>query len=172
MEAGYARCIQIDADLARRLRNARREAPLAGTAVPNFFRKAYGSGWVLAGDARYTKDPVTAQGITDAFEDAQACAAALQSVFEGHCPFDQAMENYQRNRDESVRLMHEFTCQSALLQPPPPETRFLLTAIHASQHMMDGYVQMNAGTLSRGEFFSPENIAAILSTRLGQAESR
>ena len=54
-----------------RLRGAKREAPFAGAAVPNFFRKPYGPGWALVGDAGYNKDPITAQGITDAFRDAE-----------------------------------------------------------------------------------------------------
>jgi 2-polyprenyl-6-methoxyphenol hydroxylase-like FAD-dependent oxidoreductase len=169
IEAAYAECLRIDADLAKRVRGGERVAPLAGTAIPNFFRRAYGPGWVLAGDARFTKDPITAQGITDAFDDAEACVTALQSVFEGRRPFAAAMAEYQQRRDEEVRLMYELTCQSALLEPPPPETRFLLSAIRTSQEAMDGFVQMNAGTLSRAEFFSPQNIAAIMSASVRMA---
>ena len=40
---------------------------MGATDIPNFFRKPYGSGWALVGDAGYHKDPYTAQGITDAF---------------------------------------------------------------------------------------------------------
>ena len=38
----------------------------AGTSVPNYFRKPYGPGWALVGDAGYNKDFITAQGIMDA----------------------------------------------------------------------------------------------------------
>ena len=55
-------------------RGATREAPFLGGAVPDFFRKPYGPGWALVGDAGYNKDPITAQGITDAFLDAELCA--------------------------------------------------------------------------------------------------
>ena len=47
-----------------------------GAAVPNYFRKPYGPGWALVGDAGYIKDPITAQGIGDAFQDAERCASA------------------------------------------------------------------------------------------------
>lgn len=40
-------------DFAKRLRSATREAPFAGTGVPNYFRKPYGPGWALVGDAGY-----------------------------------------------------------------------------------------------------------------------
>ena len=43
-----------------------------GTAgVPGYFRKPYGKGWALVGDASYNRDPITAQGISDAFIDAE-----------------------------------------------------------------------------------------------------
>jgi len=60
---------------ARTPRAARREARFTGGGVANFFRKPYGPGWVLVGDAGYTKDPITAQGISDAFRDAERARA-------------------------------------------------------------------------------------------------
>ena len=61
-----------------------------GGAVPNFFRKPYGPGWALVGDAGYNKDPITAQGISDAFRDAELCADALDEAFTGGRSFDDA----------------------------------------------------------------------------------
>ena len=40
-------------------------------AVRGYFRKPYGPGWALVGDAGYNKDFITAQGIQDAFRDAE-----------------------------------------------------------------------------------------------------
>ena len=61
--------------VADRLQRARREEKWVGTAgVPNYFRKPYGPGWALVGDAGYDKDPITAQGISDAFIDADNLA--------------------------------------------------------------------------------------------------
>lgn len=54
------------------------------------------------GDAGYSKNPITAQGITDAFRDAESCVIALDETFSGKCSFDEAMGNYQRVRDEQV----------------------------------------------------------------------
>jgi len=72
-----------------------------------FFRKPFGPGWALVGDAGYNKDPITAQGISDAFLDAERCAA--DQVFSGSCPFDEAMAEYQYARDEHVLPRFEFT---------------------------------------------------------------
>jgi 2-polyprenyl-6-methoxyphenol hydroxylase-like FAD-dependent oxidoreductase len=133
--------------------------------VPNFFRVPYGPGWALVGDAGYNKDPITAQGINDAFRDAERCAAALDASFRGAQSFDEAMAEHQRERDAHVLAMYEFTCQLATLQPPPPEMQRLFGAMVGNQRAMDGFARMNAGTISPAEFLTPENVGAIMSGR-------
>ena len=152
VEGNFLKSFDLAPEFADRVRGAKREAPFAGAAVSNFFRKPYGPGWALVGDAGYNRDPITAQGITDAFRDAERCAIALDQAFTGARSFDEAMSEYQRDRDEHVLPMYEFTCQLATLQPPPPEMQQLLGAIHGNQKAMDGFAQMNAGTISPAEF--------------------
>ena len=152
VEGNFLKSFDLAPEFADRVRGAKREAPFAGAAVSNFFRKPYGPSWALVGDAGYNRDPITAQGITDAFRDAERCAIALDQAFTGARSFDEAMSEYQRDRDEHVLPMYEFTCQLATLQPPPPEMQQLLGAIHGNQKAMDGFAQMNAGTISPAEF--------------------
>ena len=45
--------------------------------IPNFLRKPHGDGWALVGDASYHKDPILAQGISDAFRSARWLADAI-----------------------------------------------------------------------------------------------
>ena len=100
--------------LAERVRSGKREERFVGTAdLPNFFRKPYGSGWALAGDAGYHKDPSTAQGITDAFRDAELLSEALDSGFTEHRPLEEALADYERQRNETVMPIYELTCQLA-----------------------------------------------------------
>ena len=139
-------------EFAERVRGAKREAPFAGAPVSNFFRRPFGLGWALVGDAGYNKDPITAQGISDAFLDAERCGVALDQALSGGRPFDDAMGEYQRARDEHVLPRYEFTCQLATLEPPPPEMQQMLGAIQGNQKAMDGFAQMNAGTISPAEF--------------------
>ena len=96
VEGHFLKMFDLAPEFAERIRGAKREAPFAGAAVPNFFRKPYGPGWALVGDAGYNKDPITAQGITDAFRDAELCATALDQTFSGARAFDDAMGDYQR----------------------------------------------------------------------------
>jgi 2-polyprenyl-6-methoxyphenol hydroxylase-like FAD-dependent oxidoreductase len=161
IEGNYMKAIELAPAFASRLRSATRVAPFAGTAVPNYFSKPYGPGWALVGDAGYNKDFITAQGILDALRDAELCANALDAFLSGARSFDNAMAEYQRLRDEQGGAMYDFTCELATLEPPPPELQRLLQAIHGNQAAMDGFVRLNAGTISPAEFFGPENTGAI-----------
>lgn len=164
LEGNYLQTIELAPAFAERLRRAKRVARFAGTPVPNFFRKPYGPGWVLVGDAGYNKDPITAQGITDAFRDAESCAVAIDAGLSRALTFEDAMGDYQRARDKHVMAMYELTCQLATLSPPPPEMQQLFGAIHGNQAAMDGFVQMNAGTISPTQFFSPDSVAAMMNS--------
>jgi flavin-dependent dehydrogenase len=161
IEGNYLKAIELAPDFAARLRSATREAPFAGTGVPNYFRKPYGPGWALVGDAGYNRDFITAQGILDAFRDAELCATAIDQSLSGERPFEEAMGDYQRIRDADVGAMYDFTCDLATLEPPPPELQRILEAVHSNQAAMDGFARLNAGTISPAEFFAPENVEAI-----------
>jgi flavin-dependent dehydrogenase len=163
LEGNYLQKLELVPEFAGRLRTATRAERLVGAAVPNFFRKPYGPGWALVGDAGYSKDPITAQGIQDAFRDAELCAAALHDVFSGLRPFDAAMSDYQSRRDEQVAAMYEFTLELAALEPPPPDLQRLLAAVHGSQDAMDQFARVNAGVVSPADFFAPANVERILS---------
>jgi 2-polyprenyl-6-methoxyphenol hydroxylase-like FAD-dependent oxidoreductase len=160
-EANYLKTLELVPSFAERARAARREERLYGAAVANYFRTPFGPGWALVGDAGYNKDFITAQGIQDAFLDADLCATALDEIFSGARPFDTAMREYQSARDARVVPMYEFTCQLATLEPPPPEMQRLLAAMRGNQAAQDGFMRTCAGVTSPVEFFSAENVARI-----------
>ncbi len=163
VEGSYLKSLELAPEFADRVRRARREAPFRGAGVPSFFRKPFGPGWALVGDAGYNKDPVTAWGISDAFRDAELCATALHDSFLGTRPFDEAMSEYQKERDEDSLPMFELTCAFATLEPPPPEMQQVLGATAATQDAQDQFASMMAGTLPVPAFFAPENIGRIMS---------
>ena len=155
VEGNYLATLALAPELAERVRSGRREERFYGTGdVPNFFRKPYGPGWALVGDAGYHKDPITGQGISDAFRDAELLAEALDAGFSGRQPLDAALEDYQQRRDAAVRPMYDFTCQLAALNPPPPEIRRLFVAAARHQLAADRFVGTIAGTVWIPEFFS------------------
>jgi flavin-dependent dehydrogenase len=161
VEGHYLEVFDLAPEFAERIGGATREARFAGTAVPNFFRRPFGPGWALVGDAGYNKDFITAQGIVDAFRDAELCAAALDQSFSGERSFDEAMGEYQSTRDDHVMSIFEFTCQLATLEPPPPELQQLLGAMQGNQEAMDGFARVNAGVTSPAEFFAEGNVGRI-----------
>jgi flavin-dependent dehydrogenase len=162
VEASFLETLEIAPAFAERVRGATREERFVGTAVRGYFRKPFGPGWTLVGDAGYNKDFITAQGIHDAFRDAEACATALADALEGRRSFEDALAGYQARRDEQVLPMYEFTAELAALAPPPPELQQLLSAVSRSQQAMDGFARVAAGVTSPAEFFSNENAERIL----------
>ena len=162
VEGSYLEAIRRVPEWDDRLRAATREERFAGGGVPNFYRRPYGPGWVLVGDAGYTKDPITAQGIANAFVDAERVVAALAEVWGGAATFDDALGRYQTERDTATLPMYEFTTQLATLDPPPPELQELLGAMAGNQPAMDAFVSLNAGTMSPPEFFDPDHLTRVL----------
>jgi 2-polyprenyl-6-methoxyphenol hydroxylase-like FAD-dependent oxidoreductase len=162
IEGNFLSVVDMVPEFAERVRGARREERFMGMAVPGWFRRPYGPGWALVGDAGYNKDFITAQGISDAFRDAELCATALDAWLSGARPFDEAMADYQSTRDAHVLPMYGFTADLASLEPPPPELQQVLAAATGNQDVMDGFARVNAGVTSPAEYFSEENVAKIL----------
>ena len=153
VEGNYLRTLDLVPDLAERVRAATRVERFSGGNVPNLFRTPFGPGWALVGDAGYVRDPITAQGMSDAFRDAERCVAALDEAFTGVRPFDEALADYQRSRDEAVMGMYGFTTELATLAPPPPALQAVLAAAAGEPAAMDDFASVVAGVLPPGEFF-------------------
>jgi 2-polyprenyl-6-methoxyphenol hydroxylase-like FAD-dependent oxidoreductase len=164
IEGEYLRTIKENAPtLFERLRNARREERFAGTGfLPNFFRRPYGHGWALVGDAGYVKDPILAQGITNSFSHAEMLAEALDNAFLGLRDMEHALAEYEHRRNDEVLAMFEHNTQLAMLEPPPPEMVGLLHALRDNPVEIGRFLGTVAGTVPLNEFFSPENITRIM----------
>ena len=171
IESRFLETIDLVPSFAARLRAAHREERFVGMAVPNYFRKPFGPGWVLVGDAGYNKDFITAQGISDAFRDAELCTGAIDEAFSGRRPYDEAMAAYQATRDAAALPVYEFTAGFARLQPAPPEMQQLLGAIHGNQEATDGFVRVFAGVTSPAAFFAPDNVTRIVAAAAARANS-
>jgi flavin-dependent dehydrogenase len=163
IERHFLDALDLAPGLAERVRNGRRVEPFRGTAdLPNFYRRPHGPGWALVGDAGYHKDPITAQGITDAFRDAELLVTALDDGWAGRRPLAEALTAYEQSRNETTRPLYELTGQFAALQPPPAEMQQLLGALRDDQAQADRFIGTVAGTVPIAEFFAPENIERIM----------
>jgi flavin-dependent dehydrogenase len=140
--------------LAERLAAGERAERFYGIGdLPFWYRKPFGPGWALVGDAGYHKDPITAQGISDAFRDAELLADALDSGFTGSQPIDHALAAYERMRDEHSRPLYELTWEFAALAPPSPEQQALFASLRDDPEQTSRFLGTVAGTVSIPEFF-------------------
>ena len=163
VEGSFLEAAELAPSLAERLRAGERADRFYGTAqLPFFLRRPYGPGWALVGDAGYHKDPITAQGIGDAFRDAELLAEAIDGGFSGRRPLEDALAEYERRRDADVLPMYEFTHQLAGLEPPGPDMQALFAALREDQEQADRFFGVVAGTVAMADFFSPDNIGRIL----------
>jgi 2-polyprenyl-6-methoxyphenol hydroxylase-like FAD-dependent oxidoreductase len=170
IEHHFRESLESTPTVARRLEGARREEKWYGIAGhPNYFRQPFGSGWALVGDAAYNRDPITAQGISDAFMDAEALATALEHGWSGRRQLVEALTANQMARDRRVKPMYEFTSQLALLEPPPPLMRRLFLALRGNREATDQYLSAITGSRPLAEFMSADNLDRIMSSAAVQA---
>jgi flavin-dependent dehydrogenase len=164
IEGNYLKTLDLVPALGDRVRNGQREERFMGAAqITNFFRKPFGPGWALVGDAGYQKDAITAQGITDAFKHAELLAGTIDEGMSGRRPLDEAMASYEQERNESVGPIYDFTCQFlSTLEQPPAEIQQLFGALSGNQNETDRFFGTLAGTVPIPEFFSPENMQRII----------
>ena len=121
IEGNYLKIVTQVPAVAERIRDARRETRFRGTAdQPNFFRKPYGPGWALVGDAGYHRDFVTGLGITDAFRDAELLSWALSEALSGRRPYEEALAQYERARNEIAEPLYDLTTTLLSGEPPQP----------------------------------------------------
>ena len=155
--------------IADRLASAKQVGRFIGTGdLDGFFRTASGLGWALLGDAGYHKDPITAQGMTDALLHAELLAAAIVRGWSERNALDDALSDYGRRRDAKARPMYAMTSDLARLAPPPPEMVALLSSLPDKPADIRQFLGIMAGTVAIEDFFAPTNVARIT----GQAATR
>jgi 2-polyprenyl-6-methoxyphenol hydroxylase-like FAD-dependent oxidoreductase len=89
IEGSYRDVIALAPSLARRLDAARQASRFRGTSkLPNFYRRSFGKGWALVGDAAYHRDPLPGMGIGDAFLGAELLANTIQAGLTGRSDLD------------------------------------------------------------------------------------
>jgi flavin-dependent dehydrogenase len=160
----FLKALDLIPALAERVRSGKREERFVGTAdIPNFFRKPYGPGWALVGDAGYHKDPIGGEGITDAFRDAELVAEAIHAGLSGQHPLEEALAGYERLRNATVMPIYNLVCQMATLEPFPADQLYLMAALSDKQKEIDRFFGVVAGTVPFEEFYAPENIGRLLS---------
>jgi 2-polyprenyl-6-methoxyphenol hydroxylase-like FAD-dependent oxidoreductase len=162
VEGSVWRALASAPDFLARVRRGQRQEKWYGTAgVPGYFRKPYGPGWALVGDASYNRDPITAQGISDAFIDAGSLAEALSGWLSGRGTFEELLAAHEAARNERVRAMYEFTTHLAALEPPPPHMQELFHALRGNQDATNAFLSAITGAIPIADFMAEENLGRI-----------
>jgi 2-polyprenyl-6-methoxyphenol hydroxylase-like FAD-dependent oxidoreductase len=150
-------------DLGHRVRAGRREERFYGaTDLPNFYRKPYGPGWALVGDAGLHKDPYLALGICDALRDAELLAAAIGSGLGGAQPMDDALAGFEGQRNQASAADYEENLAAARFTPMPPEAFALRAAVRHDPEQATLLMKARNRLIDPAEFFNPANLQRVL----------
>jgi flavin-dependent dehydrogenase len=169
LEAHFMATVDLVPDFAERLRAGRREERFYGAAdLPNFFRKPYGPGWALVGDAGCHKDPYLALGMHDALRDADYLADAIDAGLSGRESFETAMPRYEQRRNESSMRAFQDNVKLAHLQPPPPEVVALRAALQDNEEERRRSFMAHFGVIPRDSFFNPDNLHRLVRAAAGR----
>lgn len=96
------------------------------TGITSFLREPFGAGWALVGDAGFTKDPLSAHGISCALRDAELLADAISDSLSATAVETIAGRRYHQLRDRfAVPLLSE-TSALASYQWGPEEASAIM----------------------------------------------
>lgn len=166
VEAHYFAALERVPALAERVRQSRRVERILGTGeVANGYRRPYGPGWALVGDAGYVRDPITGYGISDAFRDAQLLADAIHAGLGGQQPMEAALASYERQRNQAAQPLYAFTLETARMRPFSPVQLALLRALEHNTAAATEFIGVLTGAIRSTDFFTPRKLLRILGVR-------
>jgi len=166
VEGNYRATLDLVPDLAERARHAKLADRIYGSGdMLNFYRRPYGPGWALVGDAGYTKDPISAYGISDAFRDAELLADALDAGLAGRQPLDATLSDYEQKRNIASKPMYDMTLDNARMNPRPAMQIEFVKALHNNPAMTSQFFGVITGVVNMNDFFRPQNLFQVLKLR-------
>ncbi|MFU2337283.1 NAD(P)/FAD-dependent oxidoreductase [Streptomyces albidoflavus] len=153
----------VDPDMGAQLRDqGRREEDFKPMRYPdNYYRRPYGPGWALVGDAGYHKDPYTGWGMTDAFLHGELLADRLHQGLAGERPMDEALAEYHKVRDEESAGVYDFTTTLAPLTELPPFFHVTMDAMSKSQEWTDRMLGLIGGVVEDYEIYAPDALERL-----------
>jgi len=162
-EGTYRKVLQSDPRAADLIAGGKMEGAVMGTGaeVSAFMRASYGPGWALVGDAGYYENPIAAHGIMNAFRDAEWMAMALDHTFSGRVTAQDALRDYETNRDEAEMPLYESAGRRSMLAGAPLHIQSLIKALAGKQEDIDAFFGVDAGTVAYSDFFTDENLQRI-----------
>jgi flavin-dependent dehydrogenase len=173
-DAAFAESLKLVPSLEARVNGATRESRITGShLLYNFFRRAHGPGWALVGDAALHRDPITAQGITNAFTHAAILAEELIAAFAGDKTVDRALAEYDRRQFDTLKPMFDYTVHLAMLQPLPDQIQGMLPIVAEDPMAISAFIGAFMGSVPLDQVFPPELLDRFAAdVNRGKEESR
>jgi 2-polyprenyl-6-methoxyphenol hydroxylase-like FAD-dependent oxidoreductase len=109
-------------------------------------------------------DPITGQGIGNAFRDAELVAGAIADGLDGG-DLESGLAGYAAARDAATLPMFEFTLDLAALGPPGVEQQVLVAALAAKPAEVDRFLSVLSGAVPLSAYQSPANMARLIGWR-------
>jgi flavin-dependent dehydrogenase len=163
IEGAFMRTLDLAPDFAERIRAGRRQERFYGASdLPNFYRKPYGPGWALVGDAGLHKDPYMALGICDGFRDVEFLAGAIVEGLGGRHPMDEALADYEAKRNAASAADYDQNIAEARFPAPPPSVLALRAAVRDRPDEATRLIKARNRMIDPASFFNPENISRLL----------
>ncbi len=160
------RSLDTAGDLGERVRAGARAERVFGTAdLHNHLRQPHGPGWALVGDAGLLLDPVTGQGIADAFRDAELLAEAVATGLDSGPPLATTLDGYRARRDAAALPMYEMTLDLASFAPPRLAQQLLFEALEGRPAEIDRFLGVLSGAVPIRSYFGPRNLLRLLGPR-------
>ncbi|MFJ8166175.1 NAD(P)/FAD-dependent oxidoreductase [Streptomyces sp. NPDC096136] len=161
VEPAYLEAVRTTApDLYGRMREGSRVEQMYGTGhQENFFRKAYGPGWVLVGDAVNHKDSITARGITEAFVQAQSLTDLVGERLHEDTALRSALRRYENALGNEAHSQYQGALNVAELKPEG-RTEMLRKLVGHQEHI-DRYFSTLSGAISIDDFYNEELLTLL-----------
>ena len=156
-----ARSLDLAGDLGERARSARRAERIYGTAdTVNYFRKPFGRGWALVGDAGLAMDPVTGQAYRTPCATRVACRVNRAGAA-GSPPIEPIA---RAARNAAMKPMYDFTTDL----PHPPlrlEQQLVFAALERDPRRCSAPRRLTGVPIDE---FSPRTCAADRPARIAR----
>ncbi|MCL6672168.1 NAD(P)/FAD-dependent oxidoreductase [Streptomyces panaciradicis] len=147
-------------ELYERMSAGSREEQWYGTGhQENFFRKAYGAGWVLLGDAVHHKDSITARGITDAFIQARSLTEHIGDGLHDDAALNAALKRYENDLTDVFLNFYQGALNVAELKPEGQTE--MLRSLVGHQELIDRYFSTLSGAISFDDFYNDQLLAVL-----------
>ncbi|GAA1985303.1 NAD(P)/FAD-dependent oxidoreductase [Catenulispora subtropica] len=161
VEASYMEAVRSTTPgLYERMMAGERVEQMYGTGhQENFFRKAYGPGWVLLGDAVHHKDSITARGITDAFIQAQTLTDLIGTRLDDDAAVKTALRKYEQHLSDEFLNLYQGVLNVAELKPEGRTE--MLRHLVGHQELTDRYFSTVSGACSLDDFYNADLLAVL-----------